>query len=71
MIFLADEKRVDGTYGHNIDATDWTEAERICASLGWQLKGTLEVVLDADSGEITWSREAAADLVSELLSANF
>lgn len=67
MIFLADEKRADGYYGHNIDAADWAEAESICASLGWTLKGTLEVIIDADTEQVSWDREAADCAVANLL----
>ena len=52
MKFVATRHEPDGKYGETLDASDWAEAERICAEKGWDLDGQLVQTIPANQTTI-------------------
>lgn len=67
-LFVAEGIGPDGAVtGYEIDAPDRAEAEKLCALMGWELKGTLEELVDPKTGTVLFDRAAADEMVANFL----
>lgn len=67
MKFLATEFRPDGEYAVHIDASNWAEADRICAESGWRLDGEIGAIIPASD---TFGRTEADQILADLETSN-
>lgn len=67
MIFLCTEIIKGEAYGRDIEAASWAEAQAECDRRHWHLEGTLESLIDAETGETIYDRQETEKAVMDVI----